>query len=179
MIDKVTVSPRLRSGIIGESTNDESYGVLSGEDRLVREIMTRKVIIARSGMSLEDARDRMKSQMMSILIVFENGDPVQALTELDLSTDNVTREKSSNSGTLQEIINSRVSVRSREDAILADAMRAMVHYRASHIPVVDSQGGLVGALSLVDAVGALSPPAAELWSAKMRGWSVRPPPSQS
>lgn len=176
MIDRITISPRLRSGIIGESTNDESYGVLNGEDRLVREIMTRQIFIAQASISVDNARESMRNQKMPILIVLENGDPVQALTELDLSNDNITRENSSNSGTLQGIITSRVSVRSREDAILADAIRAMVCYRASHIPVVDPQGGLVGALSLVDAIGALSPPAAELWSAKMRGWSVTPPP---
>ncbi len=179
MNDIVTVSPRPRSGIIGESTNDETYGVLSGEDRLVRDIMTQKVAIVESSMSLEDASETINNQKMSILVVCENGEPVQALTELDLTSDKAARESLPSSGTLQEIIKNRVSVRCREDAILADAMHAMIRHRASHVPVVDATGGLVGALSLVDAVGALSPPAAELWSAKMRGWSVIPPPSQS
>ena len=178
MIDMVTVAPRFRSGIVGESTNDEAYGVLSGEDRLVREIMTRTVVIADSSMPLEDAGETIRNQEMSILVVYEGGEPVHALTELDLTSDKIARENRSSSGTLQEIIKCRVPVRCHEDAILADAMHAMIKHRLSYVPVVDSQGGLVGALSLVDAVGAISPPAAELWLTKMRGWSVTPPPSQ-
>lgn len=174
----ITVSPRPRSGIIGESTNDESYGVLNGEDRLVREIMTQKVAIVPSSISLEEASESIGNQKESILIVCEGGEPVHALTERDLTSDKAVRESHSRSGTLQEITKIRVSVRCREDAILADAMHAMIKHRASHVPVVDKTGGLVGALSLVDAVGAISPPAAELWLGKMRDWSVTPPPSK-
>ncbi len=176
MIDMVTVSPRPRSGIIGESTNDEAYGVLSGEDRLVRDIMTRKVVIAQSSMPVEAAGDTIRNQKMSILVVYEGGEPVQALTELDLTSGTTARESPSSSGTLQEIIKNRVCVRCREDAILADVMHAMIKHRASQVPVLSGTGDLVGALSLVDAVGALSPPAADIWRAKMRGWAVTPPP---
>jgi CBS domain-containing protein len=176
MIDMVTVSPRPRSGIIGESTNDEAYGVLSGEDRLVRDIMTRKIVIAQSSMPLEGARETLRSDKMSILVVYEGGEPVQALTEQDFTSDKTAHESPSSSGTLQETIKNRVSVRCREDAILADSMHAMIEHRASHVPVLSATGDLVGVLSLVDAVGALSPPAADIWLTKMRGWSVTPPP---
>jgi CBS domain-containing protein len=178
MIDMVTILPRPRSGILGESTNDEAYGVLSGEDRLVRDVMTRMVITAQSSMPLEKAYETIRNLKTFILVVCEGREPIQALTERDLASDTIVREDPSNICTLQEIIKKRVSVRCREDAIIADAMRAMITHGISYVPVVDATGDLVGALSLVDAVGALSPPAAEMWREKMRGWSVTPPPSQ-
>jgi CBS domain-containing protein len=178
MIDMVTVAPRLRSGLVGESTSDEAYGVLCGEDRLVREIMTRKLVIARSSMALGEACEIIRNQKMSILIIYQGDEPVRALTELDLVGDGTLRNKVSSLSTLQELIMHRVAVRCREDAILADAMHAMIRHRVSHVPVLNATGELVGALALVDAVGAVSPAAAERWLARMKGWSAIPPLSK-
>ena len=177
MITMVTVAPRPRSGLVGESTSDEAYGVLPGEDRLVRDIMTRKVVIAQSSMGLREACEAIRHQEMSVLIVYQGDEPVQALTEFDLLSDEILRSDVSERGTLQELIEHQVAVRCHEDAILADAMHAMIKHRASHVPVLDARGGLVGALSLVDAVGAVSPAAAERWLVQMKGWSATPPQS--
>lgn len=178
MIDIVTVAPRPHSGLIGESTRDEAYGVLPGEDRLVRDIMTRKVVTAQSSMALREAYEAIRDQEMSVLIVYQGDEPVRALTGLDLVGDGTPRNDVSEIGTLQELIKRRVAVRCREDAILADAMHAMIRHRVSHVPVLNATGGLVGALSLVDVVGAVSPSAAERWLAQMTGWSATPPPTK-
>ncbi|MBX3300688.1 MAG: CBS domain-containing protein [Nitrospira sp.] len=178
MIDMVTVSPRPRSGIKGESTSDEAYGVLSGEERLVRDIMTRKIVTVQSSMTREKASETIRNQKTSILVIYRDDEPVHALTELDLAGEKIPREDISNVDTLQEIFKHRAAVRCREDAILADALHAMTKHRIGHVPVLDATGGLVGALSLVDAVGAVSPAAAERWLAKMKGWSMTPPPSK-
>ncbi len=70
--------------------------------------------------------------------------------------------------TLDELIKKRMVVRCREDAILADAIDAMLSHRTRHVPVVNTSGDLVGALSLVDAVGAITPDAAALRQTKVR-----------
>lgn len=175
MTDMVTVEPRPRSGLVGESTGDEAYGVLPGEDRLVRDIMTRKVIIAQSSMALKEACEALRRQKVSVLVVCHGKEPVHALAERDLISDKLPLDRLSETGTLQELIEHPVAVRCREDAILADALRAMIRHRTNHVPVLDATGGLVGALSLVDAVGAVSPTAAERWLAQLQGWAAIPP----
>jgi CBS-domain-containing membrane protein len=77
--------------------------------------------------------------------------------------------------TVHEIVKKREAVRCHEDAILADAVRAMLDHRARHIPVVDAQGNAVGALSLMNALGAMTPQAADRWLAKMRQMSSKDP----
>ncbi len=174
----VTVAPRPRSGLVGESTSAEAYGVLCGEDRIIRDVMTRKVIIVQSSISLTEACELVRHQKMFVLIVCQGVEPVRALTEPDLVGNEVPRHDVPDFGTLQELIERRVAVRCREDAILADAIQAMITHCTSHIPVLDATGGLVGALSLVDAVGAVSPTAAERWLTQMQGWSATPPRSK-
>jgi CBS domain-containing protein len=136
------------------------------------------LIIARSSMTLEEARATVRSRTMSVLIIYQGDEPVRALPARDLIEDGTPGNDVSKRGTLQELLTHRVAVRCREDAILADAMQAMIRHRVSHVPVLDATGGLVGALSLVDAVGAVSPAAAERWSARMKGWAAAPPPSK-
>jgi CBS domain-containing protein len=73
-----------------------------------------------------------------------------------------------NSVALYELIKKRMAIRCREEASLANAMYAMLGHCTRHVPVVDAEGDLVGALSLVDAVGAVTPDAAALWQTKVR-----------
>lgn len=83
----------------------------------------------------------------------------------------------SSPATLHEITKKREPIRCREDAILADAISAMMDHHARHVPVIDAEGDLVGVLSLVDAVGALTPDAAAAWLTKMRQSTVQAPES--
>ncbi|MGE0645024.1 MAG: CBS domain-containing protein [Nitrospira sp.] len=178
MLPMVTVAPRPRSGLVGESTGDEAYGVLPGEDRLVRDIMVRKVIVTQSSMALKEAYETLRRQKVSALVVYQGNEPVQALAEPDLFSDKIHLEGVPEMRTLRELIEDRVAVRCREDAILADALGAMIRYRTNYVPVLDAKGGLVGALSLIDAIGAVSPIAAERWLAQIKSWSATPPPSR-
>ncbi len=178
MMPMVTVAPRPRSGLVGESTGDEAYGVLPGEDRLVRDILTKKVIVAQSSMALKEAYETLRCQKVPILVVYQDNEAVQALAEPDLIGDKIPLEGVPEMRTLHELIEYRVAVRCREEAILADALRAMIRHRTNYVPVLNARGGLVGALSLVDAIGAVSPTAAERWLAQMEGWPATPPLSR-
>ena len=155
----LTVVPRPRSGIFGESTNDEAYRVLPGEDRLVKDIMTHEVALTTASITVKEAIDIIKNRNVPILVVCLEHEPVFALTEYDLALHVIT-ESRDDSVILSELIKKRMVVRCREDAILADAMDAMLNHRIRHVPVVDAKGDLVGALSMVDAVGAVTPNAA-------------------
>ncbi|HMS82741.1 MAG TPA: CBS domain-containing protein [Nitrospira sp.] len=165
-----TVVSRHRGGIKGESSRAEAYGVLPGEDRFVREIMTREVVSLPSFMSLEAVHELYRGQKKTILVVNEAEEPAYALPELDLALANPAGVDLTRPQTLHDLLKDRVAVRCREDAILADAIHEMVAYHISHVPVLNLQGGLIGALSLLDVIGALSPPAAARWLSKIRGW---------
>lgn len=171
----LTVTPRSRSGIFGESTNDEAYGVLAGEDRLVKDVMTQEVAVTTASITAKEAIEVIKNLNVPILVAcLEGGEPVSALTEYDLAI-NVITEGRADSATLYELIKKRMVIRCREDAILADAIYVMLNHRARHVPVVDAKGQLVGALSLVDAVGAITPDAAACWQTKARQlWTETP-----
>jgi CBS domain-containing protein len=170
----LTVTPRPRSGIFGESTNDEAYRVLPGEDRLVKDIMTQDLATAMASITVNEAIEIIKNRNVLILVVYLGSEPVFALTQYDLAI-NVITEDHANSVTLYELIKKRMVIRCRDDAILADAIYAMLNHCIRHVPVVDAKGNLVGALSLVDAVGAITPDAAALWQTKVRQlWTETP-----
>jgi CBS domain-containing protein len=118
--------------------------------------------------SLQKAIETLRSKGLPILIVCQDYEPVLALTEYDVVLKASGYEDRFGSTTLHEIMEQRPAIRCREDAILADAIRAMMDHRARHVPVVDEKGDLVGALSLVNALGAVTPDAAATWLAKMR-----------
>lgn len=170
----LTVTPRPRSGIFGESTSDEAYSVLPGEDRLVKDIMTQEVATAPASITAKQAREVIQNRNVPILVLCLEKEPAVALTEYDLALHVITGEHA-DSVVLYELVKERMAIRCREDAILADAIHAMLNHRIRHVPVVDTNGDLVGALSLVDAVGAITPDAAALWQTQVRQlWAETP-----
>lgn len=164
----ITIVPRRPSGIYLESTHDEAYGVLQGEDRYVKDIMTRDVIISDASLCLKEAVWTIKDRQLSILIICLKNEPVLAVTQYDIALNMVESDEHSAFATFHEIIKKREAVRCHEDALLVDAVRAMLEHHARHIPVVDAKGNAVGALSLMDAMGAMTPEAAAKWLTKMR-----------
>lgn len=178
MIKMITVSQRTRGGIVGESTNEEAYGVVTGEDRPVRDIMSHDIVTASINTPVDEAIVIIRKHKSAILIAYAGEAPTYALTEVDLSNDKSAWKIPGKFSTLQEITQSRTAVRCSGDAILADVLPVMIQCRATHIPVLDAQGGLIGAFPIMHAVGALPSAAAELWLSKMRDWSVLAPPSE-
>jgi CBS domain-containing protein len=168
MYSMITIGPRPRSGIYLESTNAEALGVRPGEDRLVKDVMSREVTTVDASASVKDATQTMRNRDLPILIVYRGNEPILALTEYDMVIDGAVHDHRSGSATLYEITKNREPIRCREDAILADAIHAMLNHHARHVPVIDAEGTLVGVLSLVDAVGAVTPEAAAVWLTKMR-----------
>lgn len=169
-----TVVPRPRSGIFGESTNDEAYKVLPGEDRLVKEVMTNELVAINASMRVKEARQMIQDYNVLVLVVCREDEALIALTEYDLAMMTIA-EDFSPATTLHELIEKRTSVRCQEDAILADAMEMMLNHRVRHAPVINARGELVGVLSFADAIGAVSPHAASHWLTTMRRKRVEAP----
>jgi CBS domain-containing protein len=162
------VDSRPRSGIYLESTSDEEYGVLPGEDRLVKDVMSRTVVTVDSGTSVKEAAEIMRDRNVPALVVCRNGELAGTLTERQLALTGVVGANPTSSTAVHEIIAPQDVVRCRDNAILADALRAMADHRIHAIPVVNAEERLVGLLTLEKAAGALMPHVAEAWLAKMR-----------
>lgn len=163
-----TVGSHTRSGIYLESTDEEQLGVLPGEGRFVKDLMSRKKVTVDTATSVKEAAEIMRDRDVSAVVVCRNDDPIGAFTEHDMIVNEGANVESPGSITVYEVIKTREMIRCREDTILADALRAMVEQRADSVPVINIEGSLVGVLSLVDAVGALTPDVAAAWLAKMR-----------
>jgi CBS domain-containing protein len=177
MYSMITIGPRSRSGIYLESTNAEALGVHPGEDRLVKDVMHSEVATVDVSATVKEATQIMRNRDLSILVVCRSKEPILALTEYDMVISGAAHVDRSGSATLREITKKREPVRCREDAILADAIHAMMDHHARHVPVINAQGDLVGVLSLVDALGAVTPEAAAVWLTKMRQSTVQAPES--
>lgn len=168
----LTVIPRPRPGIFEEFTDDEASGMLGGEGRLVQDVMTHEVATVRASITAKEAVEVLRNRNVPILVVCLEREPIIAITEYDLAL-TVIAGGHADSISLYELIKKRTVIRCREDAILADAIDAMRDHCIRHIPIVDTKGNLAGALSLVDAVGVLTPDAAALRQTKMRrSWIV-------
>ncbi len=133
--------------------------------------MTCEVAQADTSILIKQATTILRKHDVAILVVCRDNEPVFALTEYDVA--NLALACGDHHGTtpVYDLIGKRTAIRCRENAILADAIGTMVDHRVRHIPVVDAENNLVGALSLVNAVGALTPAAAAAWLAKMQPWS--------
>jgi len=164
----ITVGPRRPAGIYLESTHNEAYGVLQGEERHVKDIMNREVVSVDASICFKEAVRIIQEQQLSILIICLENEAVLAVTEYDIALSMMWSDDHSAFATFHEVIKNRESVRCHDDAILADAVSAMVDHRARHIPVVDANGNAVGALSLMNAIGAMGPDAAAKWLTQMR-----------
>jgi CBS domain-containing protein len=132
----------------------------------VKDIMTDDIAITRASITAREAIEIFRNRSVPILVVYLESEPAFALTEYDLAI--AIAQGHGDSVALYELIKKRVAIRCCEDAILADAIDAMLNHRARQVPVVDTKGDLVGLLSLVEAVGALTPEAAAFWQAKVR-----------
>jgi CBS domain-containing protein len=149
--------------------------VLSGEERLVKEVMNSDVAPVDASTSVREAVDVLRNWGLLVVIVCRHNEPISALTEYDILINGTASDGHFGSVTLQDLIKTHAAIRCREDAILADAIPAMIDHRVRHLPVVDEKGTLVGALSLMNALGAVAPDAAATWLTLMQQSTAKAP----
>jgi CBS domain-containing protein len=159
---------RRPAGLYLESTPDERYGVLPGEDRSVGDVMTRRIVTIDPDASVQEAAQIMRDRRTPALVVSDGPRLVGLVTEQDIVTKGATQEAHPDSIPVRRILPPGEPVACRADAILADAARVMAAKRRPSLPVVDERGAVVGLLSWLDVAGAVMPNAAAAWLSEIR-----------
>lgn len=173
---ETTPASRRPAGLYLESTPDERYGVLPGEDRLVRDVMTPEVVTIAPETSVQAAAAMMRDRRTPALVVSEGTRLSGTVTEHDLVVRGTAQPAHPATVPVSQILPPDEPIACREDAILADAARLMAARRRPSLPVLDEHGAVVGVLSLLDVVGAVMPNAAATWLSQIRERGRAPSP---
>jgi CBS domain-containing protein len=112
------VGPRRHAGICLESTGDDRYGVLPGEERLVRKVMTQDVVTVDARTTVKQAAEIMQFRNVPALVVYRNEDIAGVVTERELALKGTTRSAHPSALTVQDMLAGCEPVGCREDAIL-------------------------------------------------------------
>ena len=159
---------RRPSGLYLESTLDERYGVLPGEDRLVGVVMTRQVVTIHPSASVQEAAKTMRDRQAQALVVSHENRLMGMVTEHDVVVNGTTRAEHPDSIPVEKILPPGEPAVCRDDAILADAARLMAERRLQSLPVMSRDGSVVGILSLLDVAGTVMPGVARAWLSRIR-----------
>jgi CBS domain-containing protein len=151
---------RSGAGLHLESTKAERLGVLPGEERPVREIMSRRVVVVDPSLSLAQVAVIMKREGVASVVAQDDAGVQGLLTERDLALHTATKERPA---TVQDLLHLREMVTCQEDDIAADGLALLNRHRLSAVPVLNRHGVVTGTLSLVDVAAAVSPQAASVW----------------
>jgi CBS domain-containing protein len=162
------------TGLYLESSADERFGVLPGEERLVRDVMHRNVPRLQASGSLKEAAEMIRGYDVPAVIVLRDRRLAGILTEHDMITRGMTLDRSPAAIVLEDILGDRQPVACRDHAILAEAARLMADHCLQSIPVVNADGAVVGMLTLLDLAATLTPYAAATWLARVRRNSGEP-----
>ena len=115
----------------------------------VESIMTKEVICVPPTASVDEAVEHLHANRVSCIVVCEDGTPLGLISERDvvgIATNLVAGELQ---GTVEEIMSSPLTTVNAEDS-LEDALVLVEHARIRHLPVVGSDGKLVGLLTQTD-----------------------------
>jgi CBS domain-containing protein len=166
------------SGLYLESTPDERLGVLPGEERLVRDIMSRDVVTIHPSTSLQKAAQAMRDRHVPALVVMRDRRLTGIVTEHDMVIYGLTRS-APETVSVQDAMREQPPVACPEDAILHDAVRLMEEHRLQSLPVVNATGAVTGILSRLDVAGAMVPHVAAAWLARVRSETGAREPSEA
>jgi len=130
--------------------------------------MTRRIVTVPPETSLRGAAAIVRDRQADELVVCDGKRLLGILTVHDLVADGLAVPEPPETIRIHRLMPQEEPVVCREDAILADAARAMSARRLRSIPVVDKEGTVVGVISLLDVAGAVMPNVAGAWLARMR-----------
>jgi CBS domain-containing protein len=159
---------RGRAGLYLESTSDEHYGVLPGEDRRVHEVMSRHVVTIEPSASLRQAAAAMRDHGVSAVVVCREGRLHGLVTAQDLVVHGTAAGVAPEAMTVDALIGRHPAAACREDMIVADAKHLMAEHGRQSLPVLNAGGDVVGILSLMDVAAAVMPGVAAAWLSHMK-----------
>lgn len=137
---------RPRTSLYLESRIDEDLGVLPGEVRRVKQVMSSALTVVSPDTSLDDALSLMAAMNVPVIVVFEGTRLVGILTDRDL----VLRGRSAMTpgvSTVAGIMRDHVPY-CQEDDLLTDAQALMRVAEMDWMPVLDGAGRLAGIVSM-------------------------------
>ncbi len=137
---------RPRRNLYLESRIDEDLGVLPGEVRKVKHVMSSALTVVSPDTSLDEAISLMTAMNVPVIVVYEGTRLVGTLTDRDIALSRSSRDPS---------VITTVGGRMRddvpycyEDELLTDAHALMRASEVDWMPVVDRRGRLAGVLSI-------------------------------
>jgi CBS domain-containing protein len=137
---------RPRTNMYLESRIDEDLGVLPGEVRKVKRVMSSALTVVSPDTSLEEAVSLMTAMNVPVLIVYEGTRLVGMVTERDIAISRGPRETPKIS-TVGEIMRDHIPY-CHEDDLLTEAQALMRLSEIDWMPVLDQRGRLAGVLSI-------------------------------
>ncbi|RUM46998.1 MAG: CBS domain-containing protein [Hyperthermus sp.] len=123
-----------------------------GSEIKVSDVMTTDLVTARPDEAVRDAARKMaEAGVGSVLVVDEKGVLLGIITERDIVVRVVARGLDASKTLVGEVM-TRNPITIYDDADLAAAAEYMMRKRIGHLPVVNSEGRLVGIISRSDIV---------------------------
>ncbi|MBX3124117.1 MAG: CBS domain-containing protein [Nitrospira sp.] len=137
---------RPRRRLYLETRIDEDLGVLPGEVRKVRHVMSSALTVVSPDTSHEEAVSLMAAMNVPVIVVYEGTRLVGMVTDRDVALHRSSRPPSTAS-TVRDIMSEQVPY-CQEDDLLTDAQALMRLSEVDWMPVLDRQGRLAGVLSI-------------------------------
>lgn len=131
--------------------------------------MRPEVVAVPPSASLREAAAIMRDRQAEELVVCDGGRLLGILTAHDLVAGGMATLRPPESIPVHTLLPPGEPAACRDDAILADAARAMSARRLRSVPVVNAAGTVVGVISLLDVAGAVMPNVARAWLAGIQG----------
>lgn len=137
----------------------------------IGEVCTREVVIAKRETTILEAAQLMRHYHVGNLVVTENregrGVPVGVVTDRDIAVSVVAPQVNASVFTCGDLL-TRELVTAHEDEGILESIHKMRINGIRRMPVVDSEGGLVGIIAVDDLIHLLSREMNEL--AKLISW---------
>lgn len=137
---------RPRTHLYLESRIDEDLGVLPGEVRKVKNVMSSALTVVSPDTSLEDAVSLMTAMNVPVIVAYEGTRLVGMITDRDVALTRRSRENLQIS-TVGDVMRDHIPY-CHEDDLLTDAQALMRVSEVDWMPVLDRTGRLAGVLSI-------------------------------
>ncbi len=116
----------------------------------VREVMSSPIVYASPDESISEAAKKMAESNVGSLIVFDNGQPIGIITEMDIIKKVVSKDLIPSSVKVREVMGNPLQTVKAEASVM-DAARLMIKYGVKRLGVV-YKGELVGVVSMTDII---------------------------
>jgi CBS domain-containing protein len=117
---------------------------------LVKDAMTKRVIVVKPDLTVKEAAKIMTEQRVGSLVVMENDKLVGIVTELDIIWKVVAGDLNPNETLVKDIMSKEV-ITIRSDQTLEDATHLMVEKKIKKLPVMEDDK-LVGIITATDLI---------------------------